>query len=73
MVKNFNSLDVVVDNIISDGTFYKIGNQIICSSEVAYAFCFMGGVDDNSIKHAGEIAKKVVYEKIDSIIAKAYT
>lgn len=64
--KNFDSLDVVVNKHIQDDTFYKQGNQIVCSSNTAYAFCFMGGVDAHSIDVAGRIAMQVVIDAINA-------
>ena len=55
-----NGLNIVVNKHIQDGTFYKHNNDIICDSNTAYAFCFMGGVDDESINCAVSIARDVL-------------
>ena len=55
-----DGLNIVVSKHIQDGTFYKMGNDLICDSNTAYGICFMNGVDKNSIRAAGNIARDVL-------------
>jgi len=53
-------LEIIIDNYIQDGTFYKHGNELICNSNTAYAFCFINGVTTESIEMAMSVARGVL-------------
>jgi len=54
------NLNIIVNNRILDGTFYKRGNDLICDSNTAYGLCFMDGVNEQSIEAAVKIARGVL-------------
>lgn len=67
----FYEVEIIINEYISDGTFYKMGNKLIIGPDYYYMFLFMGEQNlsekvDKAIQHAkSRIAKFIENYKIN--------